>query len=177
MALEGKRVALLVEDEYNIDEFVYPFHRFKEAGAEVKVVGTSRTDTFSSHDRQVKADLPASRARVEDFDAVIVPGGHAPDKMRMDKDLVQFVHDMDSAGKPVGAICHAGWMLVSAKVLPGRKATSFYSIRDDMEAAGAKWSDEEVVVDGNLVTSRTPADLPAFCRTIIESMERQPAPV
>lgn len=177
MTLEGKRVALLVEDEYNIDEFVYPYHRFKEAGADVKVVGSSRTSTFSSHDREVKADLPASSARVEDFDAVIIPGGHAPDKMRMDKDLVRFVHDMDSAGKPVGAICHAGWMLVSAKVLPGRKATSFYSIRDDLEAAGATWLDEEVVVDRNLVTSRTPADLPAFCRTLIESMERQPATV
>ncbi len=177
MTLEGKRVALLVEDEYNIDEFVYPYHRFKEAGADVKVVGSSRTGTFSSHDREVIADLPASSARVEDFDAVIIPGGHAPDKMPMDKDLVRFVHDMDSAGKPVGAICHAGWMLVSAKVLSGRKATSFYSIRDDLEAAGATWSDEEVVVDRNLVTSRTPADLPAFCRTLIESMERQPATV
>jgi protease I len=177
MTLEGKRVALLVEDEYNLDEFIYPYHRFKEAGAEVKVVGTSRTDTFSSHDRQVESDVPANRARVEDFDAVIIPGGHAPDKMRLDKDLVRFVGDMNSAGKPVGAICHAGWMLVSAKVLPGRKATSYYSIRDDMEAAGATWSDEEVVVDGNLVTSRTPADLPAFCRAIIESMERQPAAV
>lgn len=177
MTLEGKRVALLVEDEYNIDEFVYPYHRFREAGADVKVVGTSRTDTFSSHDRQVRADLPANRARVEDFDAVIIPGGQAPDKMRQDKDLVQFVHDMDGAGKPVGAICHAGSMLVSAKVLKGRNATSFYSIRDDMEAAGATWSDEEVVVDRNLVTSRTPADLPAFCRTIIDSMQRQPATV
>jgi protease I len=175
--LEGKRVALLVEDGYNLDEFVYPYHRFKEAGAEVRVVGPNRADTFSSHDRSVKADLPASRAKVEDFDAVIIPGGQAPDKMRMDKDLVAFVHDMDSAGKPVGAICHAGSMLVSAKVLSGRNATSFYSIRDDMEAAGATWSDEEVVVDRNLVTSRTPADLPAFCRTIIESMVRQPATV
>jgi len=177
MTLEGKRVAVLVEDEYNMDEFIYPFHRFKEAGAEVKVVGPSRTDTFSSHGVVVKSDLPANRARVEDFDAVIIPGGQAPDKMRMDKDLVRFVHDMDSAGKPVGAICHAGSMLVSAKVLPGRNATSYYSIRDDLEAAGASWSDEEVVVDRNLVTSRTPADLPVFCRTIIESMERQPATV
>jgi protease I len=177
MTLEGKRIALLVEDGYNLDEFVYPYHRFKEAGADVKVVGPSRTDTFSSHDRSVKADLPASRARVQDFDAVIIPGGQAPDKMRMDKDLVGFVHDMDNAGKPVGAICHAGSMLVSAKILSGRSATSYYSIRDDMEAAGATWSDEEVVADRNLFTSRTPADLPAFCRTIIESMERQPATV
>jgi len=114
---------------------------------------------------------------VGDFDAVIVPGGYAPDKMRRDADLVQFVHDMDAAGKPVAAICHAGWMLVSAKVLQGRQATSFYSIRDDVEAAGAKWSDEEVVVDGNLITSRTPADLPAFCKAVIAALnpvQRQP---
>ena len=168
MTLEGKRVALLIEDEYNLDEFMYPYHRFKEAGADVKVVGSNRTEPFRAMTGRSRRTFRRASARVEDFDAVIIPGGHAPDKMRMDKDLVRFVHDMDTAGKPVGAICHAGWMLVSAKILPGRNATSYYSIRDDMEAAGATWSDEEVVVDRNLVTSRTPADLPAFCRTIID---------
>jgi len=175
MSLDGKRVAVLIEDDYNLQEFIYPFHRFKEAGATVTVVGTNRTDTFSSHGNVVKADLKSADANVGDFDAVIVPGGYAPDKMRRDADLVQFVHDMDAAGKPVAAICHAGWMLVSAKVLQGRQATSFYSIRDDVEAAGAKWSDEEVVVDGNLITSRTPADLPAFCKAVIAALNPVPA--
>jgi deglycase len=130
MTLEGKRVAVLIEDDYNLQEFTYPFYRLQEAGAEVKVVGTSRATTFSSHDQSVKADLPASEVRVDDFDAVVIPGGYAPDKMRRDKDMVAFVHDMDAAGKPVAAICHAGWMLVSAKIVKGRNATSFYSIRD-----------------------------------------------
>lgn len=177
MSLEGKRVALLIEDEYNVQEFTYPFYRLKEAGAEVKVVGTNRTDTFSSHGYSVKADLAAAGARTEDFDAVVIPGGYAPDKMRLDKDLVGFVRGMDGAGKPVAAICHAGWMLVSARILPGRRATSYYSVRDDVEAAGAQWLDEEVVVDGNLITSRTPADLPAFCQAVIEALAKSPAAV
>ncbi|HEY1641887.1 MAG TPA: type 1 glutamine amidotransferase domain-containing protein [Streptosporangiaceae bacterium] len=177
MSLDGKRVAVLVEDNFNLDEFIYPYHRFKEAGAEVSVVGTSRTDTFSSHDRVVKADLAAADASVADFDAVIIPGGYSPDMMRRDKAMVDFVHDMDAAGKPVAAICHAGWMLVSAKIVKGRNATCFYSVRDDLEAAGANWSDEAVVVDGNLVTSRTPSDLPVFCAAVIDLMERAPAAV
>jgi protease I len=177
MSLDGKTVALLVEDDYNLDEFIYPLHRFAEAGATVKVVGPSRTDVFTSHDRQVRADLPASAAAVGDFDAVIIPGGYAPDKMRRDADLVAFVRDMDAAGKPVAAICHAGWMLVSAKIVSGRNATCFYSVRDDLEAAGAHWLDEPVVVDRNLVTSRTPSDLPAFCAATIGLLERTPAPV
>jgi protease I len=177
MALDGKRVAVLIEDEYNLQEFTYPFYRLKEAGAEVKVVGTNRATRFSSHGYSVEADLPASDANAGDFDAVIIPGGYAPDKMRLDKDLVAFVADMDAAGKPVAAICHAGWMLVSARILKGRRATSFYSIRDDVEAAGASWSDEEVVIDGNLITSRTPGDLPAFCKAVIEALAKQPAAV
>ena len=171
MSLKGKRVAVLVEDGYNLDEFIYPFHRLREAGADVKVVGSNRAKVFSSHEREVQADLSSSEAHSEDFDAVIVPGGQAPDKMRLDKDLVGFVRSMDEAGKPVAAICHAGSMLVSAKILAGRRATSFYSIRDDLEAAGAQWSDDAVVVDRNLITSRVPNDLPAFCHAVIEALE------
>jgi protease I len=177
MELDGKRVAVLIEDDYNLDEFIYPYHRLAEAGAEVRVVGTSRADTFTSHGRVVKSDLPAAHARVSDFDAVIIPGGYAPDRMRRDKDMVEFVRGMDAAGKPVAAICHAGWMLVSAKIVNGRRATCFYSVRDDLEAAGAQWLDEAVVVDRNLITSRTPSDLPVFCRALIEEMQRAPAAV
>jgi protease I len=108
---------------------------------------------------------------------VIIPGGYAPDKMRRSAEMVAFVRDMDGAGKPVAAICHAGWMLVSAKVVKGRRATCFSSIRDDLEAAGAQWSDEPVVVDGNLITSRVPGDLPAFCRAVIGALAPEPAAV
>jgi protease I len=177
MELDGKRVAVLIEDDYNLDEFIYPYHRLTEAGAEVRVVGTSRADSFTSHGRVVKSDLPAAHARVSDFDAVVIPGGYAPDRMRRDKDMVDFVRGMDAAGKPVAAICHAGWMLVSAKIVNGRRATCFYSVRDDLEAAGARWLDEAVVVDRNLITSRTPSDLPVFCRALIEEMQRTPAVV
>ncbi|SRR6266568_2852987 len=177
MSLEGKHVAILIEDDYNLDEFIYPYHRFAEAGARVTVIGSNRAKSFTSHGKEVAAGLAAADAKVADFDAVVIPGGQAPDKMRLDRDMVGFVHDMDQAGKPVAAICHAGSMLVSAKILQGRHATSYYSVRDDVEAAGAQWSDEAVVVDGNLITSRVPGDLPAFCRTVIATMERPPAAV
>ncbi len=177
MGIEGKRVAILVEDDYQMHEFWYPYYRFQEAGAEVKVIGTGRAPAFTSHGYSVTADLDAPDARVEDFDAVIIPGGYAPDRMRRSKEMVAFVRDMDAAGKPVAAICHAGWMLVSAKVVRGRRATCFYSVRDDLEAAGAQWLDEPVVVDGNLITSRVPADLPRFCKAVLEALSRTPAAV
>ncbi|HEY7201012.1 MAG TPA: type 1 glutamine amidotransferase domain-containing protein [Candidatus Dormibacteraeota bacterium] len=176
MGLEGKRIAILIEDDYQMHEFWYPFYRMQEAGAEVRVVGTGR-DSYASHGYAVKPDLQATEAKVDDFDAVIIPGGQAPDKMRRSREMVAFVHDMDAAGKPVAAICHAGSMLVSARMLRGRNATSFYSVRDDLEAAGANWSDEPVVVDGNLITSRVPGDLPAFCRAVISTLSKAPAAV
>ena len=170
-------MAILVEDQYQMHEFWYPYYRLQEAGAEVKVIGTGRKDTFTSHDISVTADLAAGAAQVDDFDAVIIPGGYAPDMMRRSKEMVAFVRDMDAAGKPVAAICHAGWMLVSAKIVNGRRATCFYSVRDDLEAAGARWSDEAVVVDGNLITSRVPADLPQFCKAVIKALAPTPAAV
>ena len=176
MGLEGKRVAILVEDDYQMHEFWYPYYRFREEGAEVRVIGTGR-ESYTSHGYAVTPDLSAAEARVEDFDAVIIPGGYAPDKMRRSREMVAFVHDMDAAGKPVAAICHAGWMLVSARVVKGRHATCFYSVRDDLEAAGAQWSDEPVVVDGNLITSRVPGDLPAFCKAVISALSKTPATV
>ncbi len=168
MELEGKRVAILAEDNYEDLELWYPYYRLKEAGAEVRVVGSGRARTFNSkHGYPVGADLDASEARSADFDAVVIPGGYAPDLMRRSPAMVGFVRDMHAAGKPVAAICHAGWMLVSAGLARGRRLTSFFSIKDDLVAAGAEWVDEPVVTDGNLVTSRMPADLPHFCRAVI----------
>ena len=176
MGLEGKRVAILVEDDYQVHEFWYPYYRLQEAGAEVRVIGTGK-ESYSSHGYPVTPNLNAADARVDDFDAVIIPGGYAPDKMRRSREMVAFVHDMDAAGKPVAAICHAGWMLVSAKIVKGRNATCFYSVRDDLEAAGAQWSDRPVVVDGNLITSRVPGDLPEFCKAVISALSKTPASV
>jgi len=178
MELEGRKVAILAEDLYEDPELWYPYYRLKEAGAEVRVIGSGRADKFlSKHGYPVTPDLNADQARVADFDAVVIPGGYSPDLMRRNPDMVAFVKGMDAAGKPVAAICHAGWMLVSAGVLEGRQATGFRSIKDDMIAAGADYRDEAVVVDRNLITSRFPADLPAFCRAIIEQLARKEAAV
>lgn len=178
MDLKGKRVAVLVEDEYQVIELWYPYYRMKEAGAEVKIIGTGRTTQFKSkHGYPANADLAAADAKVGDFDAVIIPGGYAPDLMRRNADMVKFVHDMDGARKPVAAICHAGWMIASAKIVRDRNATCFYSIKDDLIAAGAQWHDQPVVVDGNLITSRVPEDLPAFCEAIIGALAKTPAAV
>jgi protease I len=178
MELEGRRVAILVEDQYEDLELWYPYYRLKEAGAEVKIVGTGRAETFASkHGYPAKADLAVTAARVDDFDAVVIPGGYSPDLMRRKPEMVAFVRDMDAAGKTVASICHAGWMLVSSGVAKGRRLTCFFSIRDDVMAAGGQYVDESVVVDRNLITSRFPADLPDFCRAIVAQLARREAAV
>lgn len=179
MELERRRVAILAEDLYEDLELWYPYYRLKEAGAEVTVVGSGRAETFTSkHGYPVKPELTAEQAHASDFDAVVIPGGYSPDLMRRKPAMVSFVKEMDAAGKTVAAICHAGWMLVSADIVRGRRATCFFSVRDDLVAAGADYVEgEPVVVDGNLVTSRSPADLPDFCRAIIGRLARREAAV
>jgi protease I len=168
MPLTGKKVIILVEDMFNVFELWYPYYRLKEAGAEVTVVGTGRKDVFTGKPAtECKADASADEVSAADFDGVVIPGGYAPDLMRRNPAMVDLVGQLFRAGKLVAAICHAGWMLASAGVLSGKKATSFFAIKDDMVNAGADWVDREVVVDGNLVTSRTPDDLPAFMKAVI----------
>jgi protease I len=170
MELDGKRVILLTENMFNDLEFWYPYYRLKEAGAAVTVVG-SAADTYTGKaGTQVTADTGAEGVDYRDYDGLVVPGGYAPDLMRRYPAMVALVRDSFQAGKPVAAICHAGWMLASAKILAGRRVTSFFAIKDDLIHAGAQWVDEEVVVDGNLITSRTPDDLPAFMRALIQVM-------
>ncbi|MDQ7030722.1 MAG: type 1 glutamine amidotransferase domain-containing protein [Ardenticatenia bacterium] len=170
MELKGKRVAVLVEDLYQELEFWYPYLRLKEAGAEVVVLGTGKETYTSKHGYPARADRPVEAVSPDEFDAVIIPGGYAPDLMRRSPALVEFVRQMDAQGRIVAFICHAGWVPISAGILRGRMVTSFFSIKDDMVNAGAEWVDREVVRDGNLISSRTPADLPAFCRTIIKAL-------
>ncbi len=172
MELEGKRVAILVEDMFNVFEFWYPFYRLKEAGAAVTVVGTGRSRRFSGKPAtEVTADVDARDARAADFDGVVIPGGYAPDLMRRDPAMVRLVGDLYRDGKVVAAICHAGWVLASARILAGRRVTSFFAIKDDLIHAGADWVDQEVVVDGRLITSRTPDDLPAFMRAVMAALK------
>jgi protease I len=168
MELKGKKILILVETFYNEFEFWYPFYRLKEAGAQVTVVGSGSADTYTSKaGLPVKADTSADQVAVADYDGVVIPGGYAPDHMRRYPAMVELVKGFAEAGKLVAAICHAGWMLVSADIIRGRTVTSYFSIKDDLVNAGGNWVDQEVVVDGSLVTSRTPDDLPAFMRATI----------
>jgi protease I len=175
MNLQGKRVALLVEDEYQELEFWYPNLRLREAGATVVVVGSGRKGSFDSKlGYPAEVDKAAHEVQADDFDAVIVPGGFAPDYMRLSKPMVDLVRGANERNKLVAAICHGGWMLVSAGALRGRRATGYDPIRDDVENAGGSWVDAEVVRDGNVITSRTPPDLPAFLSAIIQYLSEAP---
>jgi protease I len=163
------KVAVLVEDMYEDLELWYPIIRLKEAGYDPVIIGSGTKDTYlSKHGYPAKAAIGADKASSDDYVAVIIPGGFAPDHMRRHPQMVDLVKKMYSKQKLVAAICHAGSMLISANILKGKKATSFYSIKDDMMNAGARWFDEEVVVDGNIITSRKPEDLPAFMRAILD---------
>ena len=171
MELTGKRIAILAEDNYQELELWYPLLRLREEGAQVAVVGreTGRVHT-SKHGYEVTADIAANEARSEDYDAIIIPGGYAPDLMRRDPAMVRLVRDAYDQGKVVAAICHAASMLASADIVRGKRLTSFYSIKDDLVNAGATWVDESVVRDGKLITSRVPQDLPYFCKEIISAL-------
>ncbi len=171
--LTGKRIAILVADLYQELEFWYPYLRLLEEGAEVVAVGPERRVYKSKLGYPAKAALSADEVDPGEFDAVVIPGGYAPDYLRRKRELVEFVRRMAEAGKPVAAICHGGWMLCSARVVQGKRVTSVSAIRDDLENAGAEWVDEPVVVDGNIITSRVPDDLPAFLREIIAALASQ----
>ena len=177
MELQGKRVAILAENNYEDLELWYPLYRLREAGAEVFVVGTGTADTYTSkHGYPVKVDAEAVTVDAGQFDLIVIPGGYAPDLMRRSPAMVNLVRDSHAQGKLIAAICHAGWMLCSANVIRGRTVTGFKSIKDDMVNAGGHYVDQEVVRDGNLITSRTPADLPAFLREIIAALQEARVP-
>jgi len=167
-----KRVAVLVEDYYQVLEVWYPYLRLREAGIETVFVGTGKKEYKSKEGYLAEEELSIKKAKADDFDAVVIPGGYAPDILRRYEEVNNFVKEMFNKGKVVASICHGGWVLVSAGILKGKTATSFSAIKDDLINAGAKYVDKEVVVDGNLVTSRNPYDLPAFCREILKKIEK-----
>jgi protease I len=167
-----KKVAILVEDQYQVLEVWYPYLYLRGEGIEALLVGTGSKKEYRSKEGYPAAEeVSIKDIKAGDFDGVVIPGGYAPDILRRYKEVNKFVKDMSGAGKAVAAICHGGWVLVSAGILKGRKATAFSAIKDDMVNAGAKFSDEEVVVDGNLITSRNPYDLPVFCREILRFLK------
>jgi protease I len=164
-----RRIAVLAENLYEDLEAWYPILRLREAGHEVVVIGSEAGVTYSSkHGYPLKSDLGIAQARPSEFDGVVIPGGYAPDKMRRDARMVQFVKDLFQAGKAVASICHGPWMLAEADVVRGKRVTCVSAIKTDLINAGARYEDREVVVDGNLITSRTPPDLPALMRAMLE---------
>jgi protease I len=172
MELKEKKIVIPVENMFNDLEFWYPFYRLKEAGAEVVVVGSGSAEKYTGKSgTEIKVDASASDVEASDFDGIVIPGGYAPDIMRRYPEMVSLVRDLHNSGKVVAAICHAGWMLASAEIVEGRTLTSFFSIKDDLVHAGAKWVDREVVTDGNLITSRKPDDLPIFMRAVITALK------
>lgn len=170
MSLKGKKIAIFIEQQYEDLEFWYPYLRMKEENAEVVVIGP-KVDTYKGkHGLEVKSDQSIIGVKTDEFNGLIIPGGYSPDHMRRSPEMIEFVKDMNKSNKWIAAICHGPWMLASAKIIKGKNVTSFFSIKDDIENAGAIWCDGEVVQDGNIITSRNPHDLPAFCKAIIHSL-------
>jgi protease I len=177
MELQGKRAAVLVEQQYQEMEVWYPVYRLREAGCKVTLVGPDGGQTYPSKlGYPARSDKAARDASANDFDILVIPGGFAPDYLRRDPAILKLVSAMAEQGKVVAAICHGPWVLCSTQALKGKRATCFFAIKDDVSNAGATYVDAEVVRDGNLITSRKPDDLPAFLQSIIQAArEAKPA--
>ncbi len=169
-----EKVIILVENGFEDREFMYPYYRLQEAGYDVKVVGPKAKEAYrGEYDLSITSDFSPEEINVDDYVAVIVPGGRAPDRMRTNKGLVKIVKTASQRGKVIAAICHGAQLLVEADVLKGKKATCYVSVSTDLKNAGGIYEDYPVVVDGNLVTSRFPADLPQFCKAIVELLKAE----
>jgi protease I len=178
MDLKGIRAAILVEQQYQEMEVWYPLYRLREAGCKVTVVGPEAGQNYPSKlGYPCKSDKAAKDVSANDFDVLIIPGGFAPDFLRRCEAVIKLTSAMAEQGKVVAAICHGPWVLCSTQALKGRRATCFFAIKDDVMNAGANYVDQEVVRDGNLVTSRKPDDLPAFMQAIAQAVaERKAVP-
>ena len=170
--LKNKKIIIFVEANYEDLELWYPKIRLTEEGDKVVVAGTGDKAYKGKNGYPLEVDGNIKDYKAKDFDAVVIPGGWAPDMLRRYKEVLDFIKEIHKEGKVIAAICHAGWVLASAGIVKGRKVTCVSAIKDDMINAGAKYFDKEVVVDGNIITSRMPADLPAFCREIIRALSK-----
>jgi protease I len=168
--MKNKKVAILVDDIYQDLEVWYPYLRLKEAGFTVYSVGYEKKTYKSKHGYEIRSDLAIAEALTMDFEAVIIPGGYAPDILRRYPQVLDFVKKLNDNKKIVAAICHGLWVAVSADILKGKKCTCFFAIKDDVINAGATYLDEEVVIDDNLISSRKPEDLPAFLKAVINKL-------
>ncbi|MBS0604681.1 MAG: type 1 glutamine amidotransferase [Verrucomicrobia bacterium] len=167
-----KKIVLFVEEVYEDLELWYPKLRLQEEGFQTVVAGPVAGHIYTGkHGYPCKADISFKDAASGSFDAVVIPGGFAPDRLRRSLDVLHCVKEMFSKGRPVAFICHGGWVPISAKIVKGRKVTGTVAIKDDLENAGAIWMDQAVVVDGNLISSRTPADLAVFAKSLVEQLK------
>ena len=174
MTLQGTTVLFFAGPLYEDLELWYPKIRLEEEGASTLVAGTGEKTYQGKRGYPVTVDTSVDEIEAAEFDGLVIPGGYAPDIMRRSPKLLRLTREIYQAGKPVAFICHAGWVPISAKILKGKRATSVRAIKDDMENAGVIWEDSAVVVDGNLISSRTPADLPQFCKALIAALRQGP---
>ena len=172
MELTGKKALILAGPDFEDRELFYPLYRLQEGGATVKVAGLGEKSYKGKYGIPIEVDGSAQDFVTEIWHAVIIPGGWAPDKIRADQFALQIVRNAMKNGNVIASICHGGWVLASADIVRNKTVTSFENIKDDLIHCGAHWVDKEVVVDGNLVTARKPADLPAFCREIIKLLAK-----
>jgi protease I len=171
MALIGKRVGILVEKQYEELELWYPYYRLREENCVVSLIGPEEETVYpGKHGYPAKSDIAPKDVHSKDFDGLIIPGGFCPDYLRRSEAILRLVREMHDIEKPIAAICHGPWVLCSTKALKGRQATSFSAIKDDVANAGAEWLDAEVVVDGHIITSRQPSDLPAFVMAFMKAI-------
>lgn len=167
-----KRIAILAENLYEELELWYPTYRLREAGHHVTILGPKAGEVYrGKFGYPVRVDRPIAEADASEFDAIIIPGGFAPDYLRRDPTCVPFIKNVWDKGGIVGAICHGVWLPASAEIIQGKRITSFFAIKDDIVHAGGLWEDSEVVQDGKLITARQPEDLPAFLRAILRTLE------
>lgn len=166
-----KKIAILIDQFFQDSEVTDPKEKLETNGFEVNIIGpNAREEYVGKKGTKIKSDKSIEEVSPDDYLGVVIPGGWAPDKMRTNEKMVKFIEKINSKNKPIAAICHGGSMLIEADIIKGRKVTSYISIRTDIINAGGRWSDKEVVVDGNLITSRTPADLPAFCAELLKAL-------
>jgi|SRR5690625_358085 len=171
MRLKDKKVIALVDSDFEDLEHWYPVLRLQEEGAQVDLVGPEAGKIYyGKYGVPVKTNYAFNDIKSADYDGILVPGGWAPDQLRRYPEVLTFIQEMDEAKKPIGQICHAGWVLISANILKGKKVTSTPGIKDDMTNAGATWIDEAVVVDGHIISSRRPPDLPPYVKAYADKL-------